>query len=149
VIGGRYLTDGGIVRNLPVDVVRSLGADIIIAIDVGKPLAGHEALGSSLVVMDQATDIMIKDNVRRQMALLGERDVLIRPDLGTIGTEDFERGAEAAERGERAARHAADALSRYSVSERSMRHSLPAAPASGPDASRRHRERRRARARER
>jgi NTE family protein len=117
VIGGRYLTDGGIVRNLPVDVVRSLGADIIIAVDVGKPLAGHEALGSSLVVMDQAMDIMIKDNVRRQIALLGERDVLLRPDLGTIGTEDFERGAEAAGRGERAARQAAGELSRLSVSE--------------------------------
>jgi NTE family protein len=67
--------------------------------------------------MDQAMDIMIKVNVRRQIALLGERDVLIRPDLGTIGTEDFERGAEAAGRGEQAARHAAGALSRYSVSE--------------------------------
>jgi NTE family protein len=114
---GRYLTDGGIVRNLPVDVVRSLGADIIIAVDVGKPLLRRDELGSSLVVMNQAMDVMIKENVLRQIALLGARDVLIRPDLGTISTEDFERGAEAAERGERAARQAAGELSRYSVSE--------------------------------
>ena len=116
-IGGKYLTDGGIVRNLPVDVVRSLGVDIVIAVDVGKPLHGHEALGSSLVVMDQAMDIMIKDNVRRQIDLLGEGDALVLPDLGTIGTQDFERGAEAAARGELAARQAAETLGRYSVSE--------------------------------
>jgi len=131
VIGGRHLTDGGIVRNLPsMSSVPSGGHHHCRG--RGKPLAGHEALGSSLVVMDQAMDIMIKDNVRRQMALLGERDVLIRPDLGTIGTEDFERGAEAAERGELAARTAAGALSRYSVSEEEYRHSRPAATARVP-----------------
>jgi NTE family protein len=115
-VGGRYLTDGGIVRNLPVDVVRSLGPDIIIAVDVGKPFLRRDELRSSLMIMDQSMDIMIKMNVLQQRALLGERDVLIQPDLGTISTEDFERGAEAAERGERAAHQLAAALARYSVS---------------------------------
>jgi NTE family protein len=114
-IAGRYLTDGGIVRNLPVDVVRSLGADIVIAVDVGKPFLRRDDLHSSFAIMDQSMDIMIKNNVLQQVALLDERDVLIRPDLGTIGTEDFERGAEAAKRGEEAARLRAEALSRYSI----------------------------------
>ena len=116
-VDGRYLTDGGIVHNLPVDVVQSLCADIVIAVDVGKPFLRRDELRSSLVVMDQAMDVMIKENVRRQIALLGEQDVLIQPDLGTISTQDFEQGAEAAGRGETAARLHVGDLSRYSVSE--------------------------------
>ena len=34
---GRLLVDGGIVRNVPIDIVREMGADIIICIDLDKP----------------------------------------------------------------------------------------------------------------
>ena len=40
-VGGRVLVDGGVARNVPVDVVRNMGADIIIAVDVGTPLDGR------------------------------------------------------------------------------------------------------------
>jgi NTE family protein len=116
-VGGRYLTDGGIVRNLPVDVVQSLGAEIIIAVNVQKPFLQRDELTSSLGIMDQSMDIMIRANVLQQIALLERQDVLIQPDLGAISTEDFERGAEAAKRGEAAVRRLAESLSRYSVSE--------------------------------
>jgi predicted acylesterase/phospholipase RssA len=38
-VNQRLLVDGGLVRNLPVDVAREMGADIIIAVNVGTPLA--------------------------------------------------------------------------------------------------------------
>ncbi len=37
-IDGRTLIDGGMVRNLPYDVVKSMGADVVIAVDVGTPV---------------------------------------------------------------------------------------------------------------
>jgi NTE family protein len=40
-LGGRLLTDGGIVNNLPISVVRNLGADVIIAVGLGAPPGGY------------------------------------------------------------------------------------------------------------
>jgi NTE family protein len=37
-IDGKLLSDGGLVRNLPVDIARDMGADIIIAVNIGTPL---------------------------------------------------------------------------------------------------------------
>ncbi len=117
VVDGHYVVDGGIVRNLPVDIVREMGADVIIAVDVGKPLLKRDKLGSALSVMGQMLDIMIKKNVQEQIATLGEKDVFIRPELGDIESGDFNRGAEAAKLGEQAARTHIGSLARYSVSK--------------------------------
>jgi NTE family protein len=116
-VDDHYLVDGGIVRNLPIDIVKGMGADVIIAIDVGKPLLKRDKLGSALSVMGQMLDIMIKKNVAEQIALLGEKDVFIRPELGDIESGDFERGAETARLGEQAARTQVESLRRYSTSE--------------------------------
>jgi NTE family protein len=43
---GKLLVDGGIADNIPVDVVRAMGADIVIAVDVGSPLLTREQIGS-------------------------------------------------------------------------------------------------------
>jgi NTE family protein len=116
-VDGHYLTDGGIVRNLPVDVVRKMCADIVIAVDVGKPLPKREELTNPLAIMNQMLDIMMKQNVQAQIDSLGDKDVFIRPELGTITSADFKRGKEAAERGEKAARMKENELKRYSVSK--------------------------------
>src|SRR4030042_4589576 len=116
-VNGRYLTDGGIVRNLPVDVVRQMCADIVIAVDVGKPLPKRDELGSPFAIMNQMIGIMINQNVQEQIDSLGDKDVFIRPELGTIESADFKRGKEAAERGEQAARKKESDLRRDSVTE--------------------------------
>lgn len=116
-VDGRYLVDGGIVRNLPVDIVKKMGADVIIAIDVGQPLPKRDQLTSSLAVVGQMLDIMMKKNVQDQIDTLGEKDVFINPLLGDIGSGDFQRGKEAADIGEAAARKQIESLRRYSVSE--------------------------------
>ena len=103
-IDGRLLIDGGIVRNVPVDIVRGMGADIIICIDVDKPLPTREELGGSLSVLNQMIDIMMKKNVKEQLKTLGPQDVYINPDLGELGSTDFDRAAEIARLGEKAAR---------------------------------------------
>jgi NTE family protein len=100
---GRLLVDGGLTRNLPVDVVRRLCADVVIAVDVGSPLLREEDLQSLLGVAAQMVNILIEDNVRRSHAELGPADVLIAPELGAVGAVDFSRGIAGIPAGERAA----------------------------------------------
>jgi len=116
-INGRVLIDGGIVRNVPVDIVREMGADIIICIDVGKPLTSAKDLGGPLTIMNQMLDIMMNKNVQDQIKTLGPKDVYINPVLGELGSGDFDRAAEIADLGEKAAREKTDALKRYAVSD--------------------------------
>ena len=65
-VDGRLLVDGGIVENLPVDVVKAMGVDIVIAVDVGfRPVARKE-LTSALAVSNQAVTIMMMRETGRQ-----------------------------------------------------------------------------------
>jgi len=111
-IDGRLLVDGGVTRNLPVDVARSLGAQIVIAVNIGTPLLERKDIKSLLSVSDQLTRMLTNTNVSQSLKELGPDDVLITPELGTVGTTDFDRIAEAADAGERAAREAVPQLAR-------------------------------------
>ena len=78
-VNQRLLVDGGLVRNLPVDMARAMGADVVIAVNVGTPLAGESELQSALGVAQQMLHILTEQNVQRSLKELGERDVLITP----------------------------------------------------------------------
>ncbi|MBL8243558.1 MAG: patatin-like phospholipase family protein, partial [Rhodanobacteraceae bacterium] len=79
---GRVLVDGGVAQNLPVAAVRAMGADIVIAVNVGTPLATLDADASMLKVADQLVGLLTVGNTRQTIASLGERDILIEPPLG-------------------------------------------------------------------
>jgi len=116
-LNNRFLIDGGIVRNVPIDIVREMGADIVICIDVDKPLATRKELWGSLTILNQMIDIMMKENVREQVKTLTPKDVYINPELGSLGSGDFDKAAEISQLGEKAAREKIDSLKRYSVSD--------------------------------
>lgn len=115
-LNDRLVADGGLVRNLPVDVAKALGADVIIAVNVGTPLAGESELGSALGVARQMMLILTEQNVRRSLKELGPRDVLIAPDLEGFSFLDFGRGERAIEAGEQATRKMAARLEALAVS---------------------------------
>jgi len=114
-LDGRLLVDGGLARNLPVDVARSLGAEVIIAINIGTPLRQRDEITGILTVSDQISRILTNTNVNRSLAEIGPRDLLITPDLGTVQTGDFDRLPEAAKAGEAAARRASADLARFGI----------------------------------
>jgi NTE family protein len=116
-LNGRLLIDGGMVRNVPVDIAREMGADIIICVDVGKPLLSRNDLGGPASIMNQMLDIMIRKNVEDQTRTLGAKDVYINPRLVKLGSGDFDKAAEIAGLGEEAAREKISSLKRYSVSD--------------------------------
>jgi NTE family protein len=114
---GKMLGDGGLVKNLPVDTVQKMGAEVVIAINIGTPLMTREQLSSFFGVAEQSINILTEQNVRAQKALLSfPRDVLIEPDLGDLSGAAFDKGARFIALGEKAARASADALSRYALS---------------------------------
>lgn len=119
-IDGRILIDGGISNNLPIDTVRSLGADIIIAVDISFPLLAREDLDSAIAMSNQALTILMRRESSRQIASLGPRDIAIVPKLGLYGSADFSKLALAIDIGTRAAREKTDTLAVLSVSDSRM-----------------------------
>lgn len=120
-IGGHLLVDGGLVRNLPIDVVRAMGADVVIAVDIGSPLLQRSALDSVLGVSSQALRIMTQQNTAAQLATLHAGDIAIYPQLGDISFADFSSGAQAIARGEQATWQLAPLLKRYALSKEAYR----------------------------
>jgi NTE family protein len=113
----RLLVDGGIVGNLPVDVIQDLGVDVVIAVDVEFPLYSEDELGSVLTISEQMLTILIRKETLRQIDRLGTRDVLIRPELGTYGSTNFGDILETIEPGEQAARGQHDKLQDFALDE--------------------------------
>lgn len=101
-VEGRLLVDGGIAENLPVDVARAMGVDVVIAVDVSSPLQSPESLKSALAVSNQMISILIGSATARARARLGPRDVYLRPELGSMSAFEFARVHAAAAAGERA-----------------------------------------------
>ncbi len=71
-IEGRFLVDGGLVNRVPADVAFSLGADLVIAVDVSAELYTREP-HSSFEVLLQAESILLRELTRLQLALARER----------------------------------------------------------------------------
>jgi NTE family protein len=117
VTNDRVLSDGGMMRNLPVDVARDLCADVVIAVWLSSPPPEADELGSALSLLSRSMDVMINANENAQIATLTERDVGISVPMGDITTASFERAPDARALGRKAAEAAADALRRYSVPE--------------------------------
>ncbi len=103
-LGEALLVDGGLARNLPIDVARKMGADIIIAVNVGTPLMPPDKLNSALDIAQQMINILTEQNVKQSLAELTPRDILISPKLTELTFTDFANGPKIVERGEAAAR---------------------------------------------
>lgn len=103
-IDDHLLIDGGLAMNLPVSVVRDMGADIIIAVDVGGPRRDREEINDVLQMLDQVMGLVTWRNTQEEIAKLRDRDVLITPPLGReVVASDFNKMLEAIAIGERGA----------------------------------------------
>lgn len=118
---GRQLVDGGVTNNVPADVARQMGAEMVIAVDVGwdrlppfvyggldgrsLPVPGLTYLTPLLGVLLRSVRIMEVEMVRHRLAR-ARPEVLIRPEIGPINIEEFGRAREVIPMGERAAEQA-------------------------------------------
>jgi NTE family protein len=99
-IDGRLLVDGGIVLNLPVDVAREMGADVVIAVDISSELLARETLRSVLDITSQLTNMLTLNGTLQQRAKLTSSDVLLVPTFGgDLTSMDFARMRETIQTG--------------------------------------------------
>jgi len=133
-IDDRLLVDGGIAMNLPVEVVRELGADVVIAVDISAALREREELRSVLDVTSQLTNLLTREGVERQRELLVGEDVLLQPEFGPdLTSVDFELMGEAIQYGYDIAMENREALERYALSPEEYEEYLQGLPEPGPD----------------
>jgi NTE family protein len=111
---GRLLSDGGILNNVPVDVVRAMGMGVVIAVSVGDPEADRpaETIGA---VANRAIDLMMQQLAE---ARLRDAEVVIRPDLDDFKSTDYRKSDDIAARGYAAAEALAPSLLRYALDDR-------------------------------
>ena len=117
---GRLLVDGGIADNVPIDIARSMGVDLLIVVDVGSTLLPRKQLTSAPVISNQMLAILINRNAQAQLASLSDKDVLITPILGDASSFDFGSVARVISVGEKAARASASQLAALAVSEQDI-----------------------------
>ncbi len=113
--GERNLVDGGIASNLPIEVVRGMGADIVIAVDISTPLSEEDVSTSLLSVAGQLAGLLTRRNTEAEIATLAAQDILLIPDLGDIETGDFDRMADAVPTGVASAEEHLTELRRHSL----------------------------------
>lgn len=114
-IGDTLLVDGGLTNNLPVDVARQMGADLVIAVNLGTPLLRPDQLNSVIGVTAQMVSILTEQNVQASLASLKPTDILVLPRLDDFSAGDFDHLPVAVPPGEAATRLVADLLKPYSV----------------------------------
>jgi len=96
----RYLVDGGLYDNIPTDVAKLMGADIIIAVSVSADFTKNN-VSNVFMILTQAIYIQGKqmDEERAKLA-----DIIIKPDVGDISAVDLGRSRECIDSGISAAR---------------------------------------------
>ncbi len=102
-IHGRLLVDGGLANNLPVDVAKSMGVDVVIAVDASTRLEKRDRLTSLVEIMGQSISLQVRRECERQAALA---DLVIAPDTSGYAFTDFPAMYEIIRKGEEAAQAA-------------------------------------------
>ena len=114
-LNGKLLVDGGLSRNLPVDVARAMGADLVIAVNLGTPLLRPDEIQGIVGVSTQMINILSEQNVRLSLAELGPADVLIVPQLDGFSAGDFDNLPKAVPAGEAAVQRVAAHLAPHAL----------------------------------
>jgi NTE family protein len=96
---GASYVDGGVVKPLAVDVARTYGADVVIAVDISSgidtvvPTSTMETIMKSIQIMYS----------KMSQVPITQADVVIKPVVGFVGSADFSHRNEAIMEGEKAA----------------------------------------------
>lgn len=84
-IGGRDHVDGGLVAPVPVEQVRAMGAEVVLAVDISS--VPEEASGNDALRVLLRTFTIMGQSINR--LLMSQADVVVRPGLAGVGSADF------------------------------------------------------------
>jgi NTE family protein len=112
--GDHLFADGGLLNNIPIDVARGMGADIVVGIHLEvAPLSPNENL-SSFSVLGRSIAVMISANELRSME---KADLLVTVPLQKYTALDYNKADDIIKAGYEAAATKATVLSAFSVNE--------------------------------
>jgi NTE family protein len=97
-----------------VDVVKAMGADVVIAINVGTPLGQRENIETLTGMLSQVISVTTIQNDRRSLQLA---DYVITPQLGSYTLGDFKASAALADLGLRSANEQASPLLKFQLDD--------------------------------
>ncbi|WP_275943227.1 patatin-like phospholipase family protein [Granulicella sp. 5B5] len=113
-LDGHEYVDGGILKNLPTQDVKDMGAQVVIAVSLPLQPVGKGDLDSILGVLQRAFAVAIEDNERQERKLA---NIVIVPNVDGFGANDYLKTTQLAQRGYEAAEvHKAELL-KYAVNE--------------------------------
>ena len=113
-INGRVLADGGMVQNIPVETVRAMDADVVIAVELRTPPADRVQLETITGVLARAVGVMITQNEHRSLALA---QVTVSVDTTGFSVGDYDRAKELIQLGYRTAASQSAALLPYAIQD--------------------------------
>lgn len=85
--GDAVLADGGLVENIPVETARTLGTDLVIAVDVSEEVVPTERLSGTFGTLNRSINILLRDPSERSRA---RADFVLRPAVDEVSAGDFE-----------------------------------------------------------
>ena len=113
-LNGKVLVDGGIVDNLPTDVVRQMNVDVVIAVDIVTQPPTPTQFETVSGILTRTVDVMVLDNERRALQLA---DIVVSLDLGKLGAFDYDQSETIINLGYKAAAARAAALRAFALSD--------------------------------
>jgi NTE family protein len=117
-INGKYLIDGGVVNNMPVQQAFDIGADFVIAVNASADIRPSDELRSLPDILTQTIAIGMRTSMHMQR---DKANFFIQPDLSRYSMLSFGDAAEIINAGEAAARSRMDELRALADSLHSMR----------------------------
>ena len=100
ILDGKFLIDGGVTNNYPIEEIKKLGADIIIGVDVQSGLRDRNQLQDATKILFQITNLQMIEKMKLNAK---NTDIYIKPDIKEYGAVSFEKAKEIILRGEEAA----------------------------------------------
>jgi NTE family protein len=110
----RLLVDGGLMNNVPADVARAMGADVVVAVNVGRLPGRREVRTTLFSVVSSTTNALMRANTSRG---LEAADIVVNPTLEQFGRFDWPYAETLAQEGYRATDARRDELLRYAVDD--------------------------------
>ncbi|HEY0657373.1 MAG TPA: patatin-like phospholipase family protein, partial [Pyrinomonadaceae bacterium] len=122
-LNGKVLADGGILNNIPTDVAKEMGADIILVVNIETQLGDRASLQDLVGILGQTFYVATVENSRRS---LRQADIILAPDLKNYGTFDFNAGKEIVELGYKGAEQKVALLKSFALDETDWRQHVAA-----------------------
>jgi NTE family protein len=133
--GNKIFVDGGLLDNLPTDVVRKMGADVVIAVHLQISAASAKDIQSAFGVLGRSVELVIAETEIRGMA---GADLIVNADVEKFSSTDYKKSDELIQQGYDAAQAKAQILQGYALDDAawaqyqqekmSRRHAAPGTP---------------------